>query len=484
MEWIMYPQNINSIKGIIIIGLVLSSDIVLGAEFNTAANNRMYQSRPPSSLNTSTEALATKFNQTSRPINLAENEKAQQQEEIISEGFKDFFRGGDIDAYLRSYYFTRDYANPNTPNQAAFSAGGALNVLSGGFLKFFHTGATAYMAQPLDLNNRNPLKVDKTLPGRSLTVLGQTFLQLNHKKLFIKGGNILIDTPWINPSDNRMIPSIYSGALSTYQITDSMILTSMRIFRFKSHIKSNFSRNTLYNPTEIGGMGLPKLAGVNSNGALAFGLHQYGLKSEASVWYYQFYDYATMFYGHARTVISLEKPGIQWILRAQALTESATGANFIQKATNQGVGSTAYGALIGLNFSNLTLSIAGNLIPLKSGNYLGGNIITPYTAGYATDPLFTTSMIGGLVEKGAGKAAKVTLLYRGFDERLLIQGSFAKYYTLPIFVNTQEADLDITYWTRSNHLGLAIRNRLGVQQGATSTGRFIYNRVMLSYLFS
>ncbi|MFA5959036.1 MAG: hypothetical protein WC785_00790 [Tatlockia sp.] len=480
----MHPQKMNSNQKRVIICLILYSDIVFGAEFNTAANGRMAQSKPPSSLNVSTEALATKFNETSRPITTAENRKSQEEEEAKSEGFHNFFQGGSIGGYLRTYYFTRDYANPVRPDQAAFSAGGAFNVLSGGFLKFFRAGATAYTAQPLDLNNRNPLKVDNTLPGYSITVPGQSFLEFNHKKLFVKGGNILVDTPWINPSDNRMIPSIYSGAFSTYQLTDSIILTGLRLFRFKSHVKSNFNRNTLYNPTEIGGMGLPKLAGVKSNGALAFGLQQSGLKSEASVWYYQFYDYATMFYGHAKAVIPLEKPGLQWILRAQALTESATGANFIQQATKKRVGSTAYGALIGLNFSSLTLSIAGNFIPLQSNHYRGGDLITPYTAGYATDPLFTTSMIGGLVEKAAGKAVKAALLFRGLDERLLIQGSFAKYFTQPVFVNTRETDLDITYWTRSDHIGFVIRNRFGVQQGATLTGRFIYNRVMLSYLFS
>ena len=113
---------------------------------------------------------------------------------------------------------------------------------------------------------------------------------------------------------------------------------------------------------------------------------------------------------------------------------------------------------------------------------MGGNIVSPYTAGYSTDPLFTTSMIAGLVEKGAGKAAKSGLQIRGFDDHLLIQASYAIYNTLPILANSKEFDLDLSYWVNRNHMGLKIRNRFGIEMGKIPSGQIIYNRVMLSYL--
>ena len=249
-------------------------------------------------------------------------------------GFADFICGGKAEADLSRYYFTRDTQTHLPLDQTAFSAGGGFSLLSGRFFKLLRTGVTGYTAQPLGLNSFNPLKVDKTLPGRSLSVLGQSFLQLDSPKFMVLGGNILIDTPWISPSDNRMIPSTYSALYGSYNIVNGLSLMGLRLFRFKSHVDSNFTRNNLYSPNEVGGLPIEKLADVENKGALAFGLNH----ENFTFWHYQFYDYSTMVYGHIGAAIPIGNSGIHGILKAQVLKESASGNNFIYHATNKDVG--------------------------------------------------------------------------------------------------------------------------------------------------
>jgi hypothetical protein len=48
-----------------------------------------------------------------------------------------------------------------------------------------------------------------------------------------------------------------------------------------------------------------------------------------------------------------------------------------------------------------------NKVEQETGSAIGdGSIISPFTASYATDPLYTTSMIRGLVEAGPGHARR------------------------------------------------------------------------------
>lgn len=68
---------------------------------------------------------------------------------------------------------------------------------------------TLYTAQPLGLNSNNQHRVDNTLPGYSLTTLGQSYLQYENSLLSFQGGNQILTTPWINASDSRMIPATY-----------------------------------------------------------------------------------------------------------------------------------------------------------------------------------------------------------------------------------------------------------------------------------
>ncbi|MEB8536893.1 hypothetical protein OW565_11945, partial [Acidithiobacillus ferriphilus] len=136
-----------------------------------------------------------------------------------------------------------------------------------------------------------------------------------------------------------------------------------------------------------------------------------------------------------------------------------------------------------------------NEILAHPGAVGGGAIISPYTVGYATDPLYTTSMIRGLVELGPGSGWKVKWTQNLFDKRFLLMAALAQYHT---YYNGTSDDtyVDLTYFAPGKFKGLSIRDRVEVANGLDAYNglqgngigfnrghSFIYNRVMLTYAF-
>ena len=106
---------------------------------------------------------------------------------------------------------------------------------------------------------------------------------------------------------------------------------------------------------------------------------------------------------------------------------------------------------------------------------------------YATDPLFTTSMIRGLVENGPGHACKGRAPYNFFDKKLQLVTAYAKYESLERG-NSHDLYVDIIYNIDSVLIGLQLRDRWERSVGGTANlnpgnESFTYNRLMISYKF-
>ena len=106
---------------------------------------------------------------------------------------------------------------------------------------------------------------------------------------------------------------------------------------------------------------------------------------------------------------------------------------------------------------------------------------------YATDPLFTTSMIRGLVEIGPGHAWKGRAQYNFFDKKLQLVAAYAKYTSLERG-NSHDLYFDIIYNMDSVLKGLQLRDRWersvgGIANLNPGNESFTYNRVMISYKF-
>jgi hypothetical protein len=121
-----------------------------------------------------------------------------------------FFRDSLMQFVARTYYLGRD--NFDGSKSQAWAAGGWIAFRSGLIGDLFGVHAAYYTSQKLF----GPLDEDGTkllAPGQnSLGMLGQIYGRVQIVDQEIRGGRQLVDTPLINPQDNRMVPNTFEGA--------------------------------------------------------------------------------------------------------------------------------------------------------------------------------------------------------------------------------------------------------------------------------
>ncbi len=410
---------------------------------------------------------------------------------------KDFLLNSKMDGQIRAYDFNRFFGH-NTTNLSAFSLGGYVNVHTapiGGF----SADLGFYTANSLGANSTNP---DVTLMGKGSTInaLGQAYLQYQMPSIFmVRVGNQTLNTPWVNTSDSRLIPATYQGVFAEVTPLSHWNIYGMRITRWKSRTSSDYDKDNLYYPSTFNG---DHMWGGNSvvlsdtspqaQGILAFGTSYKNMGISAQTWYYDYYHFANMFYGQASYTYRTGS-GIDPFAGAQVSREWEANSLLnhlnIDSSPGQGVNSTAWGLVLGVNYDPASaifgkgqLSWAYNQLGYHAGAVGGGAIVSPYTVGYATDPLYTTSMIRGLVEMGSGNAWKVKWTQHFADNQLLFIAAYASYH-LHSAGNANDIYGDLTYFPQGFFKGLSIRDRVEVAHGDIPTGYFIYNRVMLTYDF-
>lgn len=426
---------------------------------------------------------------------------------VRAETLGDFLKQSKVDGQIRSYYFNRLYGAPNISNQAAFSLGGILNVETAPFLGGFGVGVSFYTANSLGANDLTGAPaypyVDSTLmgPRYSINALGQAFLQFKQPWILVRAGDQLINTPWLNETGGRILPATYQGIYAAVTPLRNLHIYGLREFRWKSRTSADYFRDNGYYPSTFSGDTMYGNAPASTlsagsppaNGTLAFGASYALAGAKVQAWYYDFYQFTNMFYGDADYTLKTGT-GFNPFVGAQFLREWGNslldGATFykgIQLAagvTGYGVDSTAYGVIGGLNIPNGQVSLSYNAIMPHAGAIGGGSIVSPYTIAYATDPLYTTSMIRGLVELGPGHAWKIKAAYWLFHRQVRMIAAFARYHT---YYNGDSNDtyLDVTYFPPDMWKGLSIRDRVEVSNGAVDPGghSFVYNRVMLAYAF-
>jgi outer membrane porin, OprD family len=124
-----------------------------------------------------------------------------------------FFRDSLVQVVARTYYLTRD--NSDGSRSQAATLGGWIAYRSGLIADHFGIHGAVYTSQPLFAPFDEPGTKLLNPQQDQITVLGQAygFAQFGDQEL--RGGRTLIDTPLINPQDNRMVPNTFESVMAT-----------------------------------------------------------------------------------------------------------------------------------------------------------------------------------------------------------------------------------------------------------------------------
>lgn len=417
--------------------------------------------------------------------------------------------------------------------------------------------------------NTNP---DDTLPGYMLSNFPETYVGFKQGRWNGLAGDYFFNTAWAPSSDSRVKPAAYQGTDVTYKLSDDLSLDVGDFWAWQNRTSNNFNNQTLLTSYPAGNPGLASNIYVGPcNGAACNGISTSGFTygklgfapkdSNYAIngYFYGFHDIATAFWGDAKYTWTQEsfKP----FVALQGGWETNAGNSVIGKINSQLVGiqlggnatknllitgafdyvpwqtdtvSTAYLASINWECSNSNFQFKPNtktgivvhtlpyFLPTNAGQcfqnpngttsvYYGG-WASPYTDGYATDPIFTTQISQGMADRRApGTSWKVAATFTSDNKRFIFIASDAwyNYGNAAVAENTNEWNLDGQYRLnpvgKGLYKGLLLRYRYaqrslsntfcgdqgttcppGSALGSTFEGGlplFKYNRAQLEYDF-
>jgi hypothetical protein len=120
-----------------------------------------------------------------------------------------FIRDSLLQIVTRSYYMTRD--NFDRTRSRAWTAGGWIAYRSGLIADLFGVHAAFYTSQKL-YGPEDEAGTKLLTPEQDpLNMLGQAYGVMRIHDQELRGGRQLVDTPLINPQDNRMVPNTFEG---------------------------------------------------------------------------------------------------------------------------------------------------------------------------------------------------------------------------------------------------------------------------------
>lgn len=354
-----------------------------------------------------------------------------------------------LSGYVRAFDFSRTNAPPKAGQQSSAAAYDLRSRYA--FSPRWSAGASYLFSNALNPGARHP---DVTLPAAPLHTLYETYVQYAGSRFSAKLGDQLLSTPWANAADTRLKPAAYRAADLAYKLAPDWTAEAAYVDRFESRTASSFLRTTLLTPqTPTAGFTYARLGYDTA-------------RVSANAHAYAFSDIASAVWIDAK-----------WTLR------DPVHKTFL--AVHGGSERNAGRALIGAIGSGI-FGVQGGITPLHSvditlgaDDVYGGHWASPYTDSYTSDPLFTTSMTGGMIERRAtGIAAKAAAAWSGNARRLRFIASYATYANLG-----HETDLEGAYYFNAVSAGAAYRGLLLRNRYGARTPYFRYNRTQLEYDF-
>ncbi len=426
-----------------------------------------------------------------------------------------------VGGQLRAYDFNRENGvqNLSNPNRSAFNVGGFVRLDYDIGKSPLHVATTYFGAYPFGANGPKAqynAQVDDTVPGFALSTFDEAYLRYRDAHTNATLGDQIINTPWALAADTRLKAAAFQGLDANYTFGSRLTLGISRMIRFEGRTSSAFDRNTLLTSRPAGS---PPYKAYDTAGFLLADLtYRSPDNVTATVDNYSFYDIANLFYAEIRDSLAPKSP-FHPTAAVQYVNEHSEGRAVIGRVANDtyGVQVTANlnrNVLFALGFdtapiryqtvaaTSATRAAQSTFLPaggttatvgLGRGLYrlAYGGIASPYTEAYTADPLFTTSISQGMVERHSpGTAYKVSLTFTPDNKRVrgILSQAYYDYGNALGTNRTYETDVDVTYYfsparTTGPYKGVSFRERFANRQQPTLPYDFKYIRTQLQYDF-
>ena len=297
-------------------------------------------------------------------------------------------------------------------------------------------GGLLTIMNPFFANNlypHNPEQEAQTLPVTQQIMPQELFAEYRYgNRVQIDAGWIGIsNSPWLTYYQNNVLNLVtYQGAIINAYPGGGWLLTGLGINAAQLTGEEGFGQQTLYNPKYNILSNTPNVDNNGSPGTIGLGANWTNPTNTVNLrlWAYQFYDYANLAYADSSIKLPVNT-NLNFTLGAQALTEDGNGDDVLNNAGYGAVNSNAVGMTLGMNYKIVGLELGYDGIFGPRSAYGGGAIVSPYTYQYASDPLYTTGFIQGMVEQTAGNAIKVTPSLNLLNNKLTLSTAYMYFDT-------------------------------------------------------
>jgi hypothetical protein len=350
----------------------------------------------------------------------------------------------------------------------------------GGLFTFMNPFGTNTSYNPTQSNTVQILPVNQQITPQEL------FAEYQYKNIVqVDAGYIGINnSPWLTYYQNNVLNVVtYQGATINVHPLHGWLFTALAFNGSQLTGENGFSQQTLYNNTFDYGTGTANVVNEGSNGTIALGAaytnqaNNFGFR----LWAYQFSNYANLLYIDSNLKITASQD-LSFTIAAQGAMEGGTYNNVFYNTGYNEVQSNMVGLQLSMKYSWFGLQLGYNNIWGPNNAYAGGDMVSPYTYQYASDPLYTTSWMQGMIEKSAGSAYKIAIPLTFLDNNLTISPSYA-YYDTNLYPISAEYDLTMSY-SIPQVKGFTIFSGLGYQSTFSQTVGNIYSaQIMFSYLY-
>ncbi|MFN7094989.1 MAG: hypothetical protein ACK4M7_06465, partial [Burkholderiales bacterium] len=355
----------------------------------------------------------------------------------------------------------------------------------------FSFGGLLAVVNPFFSNQWNPAEPENQaqgLPVAQQITPQELFAEYQYSKVVqVDAGWIGIsNSPWMTYYQNNALNLVtYQGALVNINPGGGWLLTGFAINGAQLLGEHGFSQQTMYNSTWDNGTATGNIGSQGSPSTFAVGTSYTtpGQGFNFRLWGYQFTDYANMAY--ADTTIKLPvNDDLGFTIGVQGAIQGQNGQGNILNSNGYGnsVRSNMIGTQLGFNYSIFDLQLGYNNIWGPSDGYEAGGLVSPYTYQYATDPLYTTGWIQGMVERSSGQAYKIAPSLNLLENNLVITPSY-QYYATTLIPASNEYDLQISY-SVPQVKGLTFFGGYGYLTNADQNSNGVYQaQLMASYLY-
>ncbi len=327
-----------------------------------------------------------------------------------------------------------------TGQVAGFSIGGLLTVLN----PFFAT----------NMNGSN-MKYSPFLPADKQVTPSEAFIEYQFSNIVQAdlGWIGINNSPWLaqNYNSNLLGPgATYQGGLINIYPGGGWLITALAFNASQATSETGFSGLTFYNRgfDYAGGLIASSTTAETSAGTLAVGANYYNSNNQYNLrlWGYQFNNYGSLLYAD-NSIKFNPSQNLSFSLASQLGSDNSVSANAFTNNNNGQISSNFVGIQGGLSYKIFSLNLGYNTIWGPTSAFGSGAIVSPYTYGFATDPLYTTPYIAGLVDMGtAGSAYKISPSLNLMNGNLVIAPAFTSFATSsPDRNGTSEYDFTVNY---------------------------------------